>query len=1163
MSTDVVIAEAKKWIDSLSDPSGLHGSWRLQELYKNTRIDADGKIRRTPAKIRRFAKGIPWSLVDAAMRYLEDSAPYRGIVYNGVELPGEYRPTRTRWVRDESFSVGGQKSEGRYTLIQDLVDATLPDSYEVESASSCSERVMSSWTWDAASVENVPASTQGVTYAVQSVSRNEDGSFNYVLIERTALTQHTIEYPAEGTVYGTTTIETWNNVYGVPGAFTDNEGNPISVPTPPGEPGMTLQVETQQNSDCTYRVVVTRRQAIEGVSSASECKTTIFEHEDASTTRAAADGLGCAPDAADGVTVTHQSEKRPDGLFDNVVRTKREIAVEGSVRSVSVSRRGRRVTTLDVNQPAPADTSSVGLGTDVKVEKTPGGRFNNTVSQWDRSERMRVAERCADTAQRHTDETTTAGADMPGPDEHITGGVGGITRRRETVVGDEGEVTQVLTEEREKKVPRHREVWRVGLTGVTHTTTTLHNETPLSAPSFSRGNVGTVHENERTPGGLVNTTVTTVARSGDSIDTAERCAKTIFEHTHTEQQTSPSGRFPGHVEAPNAAAGTYSESDARLNDDGTSTVSVRTTRELAVESASKTVIKTVRGVRTRTVNRNMTTPASVTGLSIGTSVTNEKTNSGRYNQTIETSSSESVGAIGSDCTRSVLEHGHSTRENLASAPTEEAPDPTPGIVYDKSLQLTENGTWDVVTRVRTAFSAHTQISTGAKYRTSTRNVLRNATEVPLDPPDTNKEVAASVSINEYGLLDATVDTVVHLPHGSQVSHGAHLVQTSTTVERNSESDAIGASPGVNRVVDASVTPNEHGSFDKTVRVTQYSTRSASASGGSEMATTRVTSTSHTTDPSSGESPATNKTVDVSVSQNEHGSYDKTVRVTTYRERSATINGGAQHAQVTVTSTSHDVSPDAGDTPAINRTVDVSISQNEHGSYDKTVRTTTYSKFGADGVAIDNPLYTEVQSAWINDDSGPRAESAGDGAVISVSNSPNERGSWGVHTTKRTAKPKEHQVSWSDDTTSYQKKVYRNFSAPQTPVFGGSTGLRPTETSCSFQINDYGLYDGSWEVRRPGNVGMAKSVSTKETCITDMCTIPDSSGKYWKVRTTTELPVRYIATRNPEEIFTYLSNGVVYNGHSSRIIASLGSGLVMLAVYSRPGTYEVEHEQLTY
>lgn len=286
---EVVKAQARAWVDGVNSASGVSGGWRLQVLRLRTRrkfdggspgtmtdvngdvvssVGAhapDGKCDELPARLRRFVPGCPWTLVDQAVRYLYETAPYTGIIYNGVKVEGKYRPTLTQWVRDDQTSVSERGANGTYTLIQDLIEVTdCDDSLTVATGALCSAHEETTFKWDADFVEPLPIECeQGVTWSIRSVSRSdEDGTYNYQLVKTTARTRHYGPVLVECSPQAEVTEESWESAYGEPGAF-EARGCDVngSIETPPcdTEPGVRTQVQYKENPDCTFDIVVRRR----------------------------------------------------------------------------------------------------------------------------------------------------------------------------------------------------------------------------------------------------------------------------------------------------------------------------------------------------------------------------------------------------------------------------------------------------------------------------------------------------------------------------------------------------------------------------------------------------------------------------------------------------------------------------------------------------------------------------------------------------------------------------------------------------------------------------------------------------------------------------------------------------------------------------------------
>ena len=395
--------EAKKWIDNLQADGGLYGSWRLQVLEQKTRVvdkDADPvEMKQSPVRIRRFAKGIPRPLVDAAIRYLISLAPYTGVLYDGVPCEGTFVPVTTRWVRDDNVAVESGRADNRYTIIQDLVEISELDSLGVTTSESCSEVVTTEYVWDAASVGELPidgAFSQGTTVSVQGVSRDSDGNINYAVVTRTAKTTVTGPTVQECDEFGTTTVTVWDNVYGegVDGdpfrADTDREaaddGSGVKRRTLPCDhaDGVVVTEQITRNDDCTYRIVHTEKTSNEVETEHSE-SSTIYEKVESDTTRATAVDNPihvhpAEPSSADGTVNDVRVELRPDGKYDVVDRTRTERPVEGSTVETRKTLRGVRTTTKSRNQVAPVSGSGAGgalkIGESISNTKTDSGRYD-------------------------------------------------------------------------------------------------------------------------------------------------------------------------------------------------------------------------------------------------------------------------------------------------------------------------------------------------------------------------------------------------------------------------------------------------------------------------------------------------------------------------------------------------------------------------------------------------------------------------------------------------------------------------------------------------------------------------------------------------------------------------------------------------------------------
>ena len=453
---------AKDFIDRANGGTGPTGTWRLEVLQKRFSSKVGREI---PIRIRRFLKGIPWAQVHDAIRYLISQAPYEGIIYNGVELDGKYRPTLTQWRRDDQEQVGGN-AQGSYTLIQDLIEVTDGDKLDTVSADSCSETEETTWVWDAPEIEELPDNKgkQGETYAIRQVRRNEDGTFDYAIVRQVAKTKISGWKVTECDKYSTVSVKVFDNVYG--GLF---DGDPFTdgtavlpIPAPcVTNDGTLVQVSVAQNPDCTFRVTVQKTEANPNVEKTSEtrrglrgvvtsettvatnplpetgldlgeqvrnelrpdglydvthvkvskesvgdigssCETTVFEHRHVESKNVASRPEKEASSAGGGKTYQVQSRATEEGTWDVSRTTVTEQPVETAQHMMRKTLRGITETIVSRNV-GNSEVSVSEIGDEVRVEQTPGGLWNRTETHASHEAVGVIGKACAITPVVHTD----------------------------------------------------------------------------------------------------------------------------------------------------------------------------------------------------------------------------------------------------------------------------------------------------------------------------------------------------------------------------------------------------------------------------------------------------------------------------------------------------------------------------------------------------------------------------------------------------------------------------------------------------------------------------------------------------------------------------------------------------------------------------------------
>ena len=619
---------AKDFIDRANGGTGPTGTWRLEVLQKRFSPKAGREI---PIRIRRFLKGIPWAQVHDAIRYLISQAPYEGIIYNGVELDGKYRPTLTQWRRDDQEQVGGN-AQGSYTLIQDLIEVTDGDKLDTVSADSCSETEETTWVWDAPEIEELPYDgSQGVTYAIRQVRRNEDGTFDYAIVRQVAKTKFSGWIVTECDEYSRVSVKVFDNVYGGLSdgdPFTDGTTVlPIPAPCETND-GTLVQVSVARNPDCTFRVTVQKTEAKLNVEKSSEtrkglrgvvtsettvatnplpetglelgeqvrnerrpdglydvthvkvsresvgdigssCGRTVFEHQHAETRNEAVRPEDEADFAGGGKTYQVQARATEEGTWD-VTRTKTtEIARTGAQKTKQKTLRGITETTVDRNVDNN-DVTVTNIGDRVSVEMTPGGKYNRTVTKVSKENVGDIGSSCETTVFEHRHVESENVASRPEKEADFAGG--GKTYQVQSRATEEGtwDVSRTTVEEAKDVTAQH--VMRKTLRGVTEITVTRST----SDSSVSVSEIGDEVRVEQTPGGLWNRTETHASHEAVGV-IGKSCSSTPVVHTDTVLSNVPDGSQP-EPQHQVAEVNVEKTVETRRTEEGTWDVTERTTK---------------------------------------------------------------------------------------------------------------------------------------------------------------------------------------------------------------------------------------------------------------------------------------------------------------------------------------------------------------------------------------------------------------------------------------------------------------------------------------------------------------------------------------------------------------------------------------------------------
>ena len=869
---------AKDFIDRANGGTGPTGTWRLEVLQKRLSSNADGtpKDREIPVRIRRFLKGIPWAQVHDAIRYLISQSPYKGIIYNGVELKGEYRPTLTQWRRDDQEQVGGN-AQGSYTLIQDLIEVTADgDSLDTVSADSCSETEETTWVWDAPEIEELPYDGgQGVTYAIRQVRRNEDGTFDYALVKQVAKTKISGWIVTECDDYSRVSVKVFDNVYGGLSdgdPFTDGT-TVLQIPAPcEADDGTLVQVSVAQNPDCTFRVTVQKTEAKLNVEKSSEtrkglrgvvtsettvatyplpetglelgeqvrnelrpdglydvthvtvakenvgdigssCGRTVFEHQHAETRNESVRPEDEADFAGGGRTYQVQSRATEEGTWD-VTRTETtEIERKGAQKTKQKTLRGVTETTVDRNVD-DGDVTVTNVGDRVSVEMTPGGKYNRTVTTVSKEPVGDVGSNCEKTVFQHTHVESENVPDRPEPEAGSAGG--GKTYQVQARATEEGtwDVSRTTVEETKDITAQH--VMRKTLRGVTETKITRST----SDSSVNVSEIGDEVRVEQTPGGLWNRTETHASHEAVGV-IGKSCSSTPAVHTDTVLSNVPDGKQP-EPRHQSPEVNVERTVETRRTEEGTWDVTERSTVHQQDIITGLKAGSEVAEVEIEIGKNVVEKPTSDTGtVNVETSISASKNDHGSYDYQKRTTTYRPWGE------RKIAESENDSQriefhsfQNLTEVPAMIAGH---GQSISASVSRNNFGSYDGSFRVVTGkpYGEERIASAENDSQTVEFHTFQNLDRPPEMVAGQGESISASVSRNELGLFDGNFRKVVGKPYGEEKIASAE--NDSQTVEFHTFQNLNAPPPmnaGQGESITASVSRNELGLFDGNYRVTK-------------------------------------------------------------------------------------------------------------------------------------------------------------------------------------------------------------------------------------------------------------------------------------------------------------------------------------------------------
>lgn len=529
-----------------------------------------------------------------------------------------------------------------------------------------------------------------------------------------------------------------------------------SLPTmPESTSGVQYRLQGVARDDDTglWNCVVERRETVQQDIAEYGTAKTVFEdrseEQHLGVKQGSVAGTGKPASVAGGVMVRRQLRKNEDCTTDVVNETVEEKPVSGAVSETTRSARGTRTTTVNRNQPGPASLGEGILG--VRNERTEGGLWNQTITQFARILGW-FRKTCRKTLFLHEHAETVVVETDPGFTHEVAAG-GGIVHEKSVQRNDEGGFDVETRTREEQSVPAAVVETRKFIDGVQ--VTTVNRAQPAEASAAGLG-IGESVRNEKTEGGLVDQTI--VKASVEPVGrTGEACEQSALVHAHTRTEGMGSAAQSAEVQQ---VSGQVNTRRVRLTDRGAWEVTDETRTAKAGEAEAQGGAQG-RRLEVKSLRNQAEIAPTAPGVNEEIDVTVQRNEFGLVDGTVRKVKYQPLEAKASG--GNMLANVETTVKENAE---EENPSETPqrGTVWEVTAQPNEHGSKRIVRTRRTAKAAIKNTQWTDVQRTASRTVtyqcrivvFRNQEEVP----DFSgwETCSPSISINEFGLLDG----VLHL-----------------------------------------------------------------------------------------------------------------------------------------------------------------------------------------------------------------------------------------------------------------------------------------------------------------------------------------------------------------------------------------------------------------
>lgn len=760
-------AKAREWLDMAQT------KWRLQTMQHRSRYNPKtGEYRQLPTRVRRFLNGTPVSMKARVLSILKESAPYSCPVFDLETGDAKYVPVNT-YIRKDGPELTSGGADATYTIVQDLkLFDEAGDTFDMRDESSCAQVGKAEWHWDEPDVADCPYGSQGVSYQVANVSRDsETDLFSYVVRKVQALTVHVPAHVASCDEFRRVSVESWDNVYGEPGAFRWDpvRGGSAALEVPGAcdrSDGTLVKVSVNRNADCTYRIEVERTDAIGGEDGILGMYFVQHDSYKSETGEKLVNAFSPLPRqgvvAENGLVTRYQSDLNEDGTWTNGTQRTQEHTVMEAVRRrtwgwiADTSGYSHRSVSASVVESLLANSAA---GTSIEVKLTEGGLFDVDVQTYAVVSGKKLGFDCQKTKYQHVHESVTS-ASVIGDDASAAGG-GKTYRRTFTRDTTTGAVTKRETVTTELSVPSSRRSVRVTARGKT---VRVVDSNAASAPADA-SQPGRSTEYEITPGGRYNVTTETTTPASGSVEAG--CAKDAFEEADSSVAMS-SVRDSSH--AAGGTGGVYREKTSRLGDDGLWENRTVTHTETKNVDDGVEVSVTARGTRRTVKRRNASKPAEPSA--VGSALRTSRTRGGLYN--VETTTTvPNPGDSAKDCSKDLFSHTHTVGRTASSADGSEVAATVlgSGVYRERRQRLGDDGLWGIEDIEHTELPVYGQ------------RVESRRTRHGMETRTTNSQMASDTGGGNVG-------HVVEKTRGGRYNVTAIDVSGGGTVQRECAKDAF-------------------------------------------------------------------------------------------------------------------------------------------------------------------------------------------------------------------------------------------------------------------------------------------------------------------------------------------------------------------------------------